>query len=261
MGRCWRGELKVVVEKGALVLAYFTTGGSRSHSRRADSGGCNRYSLSPVLRERVGVRVLGEDSASRSKTSPHPNPLPEYREREQSDNAAMFNGTPGDPHSFDALDELLNQQSYRLAYWRTASDEINYRRFFDINDLAALRQENDEVFQATHALTLRLAAEGKVAGLRIDHPDGLFEPEQYFQTLQREFVLGCVRRACDTDPRFEPADWDTAAVGLRERIDRALRQRNGGPMPLYVVAEKILAADEQLRGRLANLWHQRLRLH
>ena len=55
------------------------------------------------------------------------------------DNVRVFNGTPGDPRSFDLLDELLDDQAYRLAYWRVAGEEINYRRFFDINELAAIR--------------------------------------------------------------------------------------------------------------------------
>jgi len=66
---------------------------------------------------------------------------------------------------------LLEAQAYRVAFWRVASDEINYRRFFDINDLAALRMENEAVFEATHRFVLDLAAEGKVHGFRIDHPD------------------------------------------------------------------------------------------
>ena len=97
-----------------------------------------------------------------------------------------LNGMPGEPRSFDRLDALLDAQHYRLAIWRTASDEINYRRFFDINDLAALGMEHEEVFEATHAFTFKLIAEGKVAGLRIDHPDGLYDPEQYFQRLQEK---------------------------------------------------------------------------
>ena len=73
----------------------------------------------------------------------------------------------------------------RLAYWRVAADEINYRRFFDINDLAALRMENEAVFEATHALRARAGrSDGTVDGLRIDHPDGLFDPAQYFARLQ-----------------------------------------------------------------------------
>jgi (1->4)-alpha-D-glucan 1-alpha-D-glucosylmutase len=76
------------------------------------------------------------------------------------------------PGAHEALHELLEAQAYRLTYWRVASDEINYRRFFDINDLAALCMENEQVFEATHAFVLELAAKGVVDGLRIDHPDG-----------------------------------------------------------------------------------------
>ena len=97
---------------------------------------------------------------------------------------ARFNGRAGDPRSFDALHELLEAQPYRLAYWRVAQDEINYRRFFDINELAALRQENEAVFEATHRLAVALVREGSVDALRIDHPDGLYDPKEYFQRLQ-----------------------------------------------------------------------------
>src|SRR6202040_3591519 len=75
-----------------------------------------------------------------------------------------FNGGNGDPRSFDLLDELLNGQAYRLCFWRVASDEINYRRFFDINELAALSMERPEVFEATHELVFRLLREGKIDG-------------------------------------------------------------------------------------------------
>ena len=83
-----------------------------------------------------------------------------------------------------ALHRLLEKQHYRLAFWRVASDEINYRRFFEITDLAALRAEDKAVFEATHALIGRLAREPGVDGLRIDHPDGLSDPEQYFERLR-----------------------------------------------------------------------------
>ncbi|HSW84126.1 MAG TPA: malto-oligosyltrehalose synthase, partial [Usitatibacter sp.] len=95
-----------------------------------------------------------------------------------------FRGRSDDPASFDALHELLERQPYRLAYWRVAQDDINYRRFFDINDLAALRQENPAVFEETHRLILSLVKEGKVDALRVDHPDGLFDPRDYFRRLQ-----------------------------------------------------------------------------
>jgi len=96
---------------------------------------------------------------------------------------SIFNGHPGEPASFDALHELLEAQAFRVAYWRVAQDEINYRRFFDINDLAALRQENDAVFEATHRLVAALVQGGSVDALRIDHPDGLYDPKAYFRRL------------------------------------------------------------------------------
>ena len=102
---------------------------------------------------------------------------------------AIFNGKPGDPASFELIDELLEHQCYRLSYWRVGSDEINYRRFFDVNDLAALAMEREEVFEATHALVFRLVADGKVDGLRIDHPDGLFDPKAYFRRLQDHTII------------------------------------------------------------------------
>jgi (1->4)-alpha-D-glucan 1-alpha-D-glucosylmutase len=96
------------------------------------------------------------------------------------------NGTAGDPASFDLLEEVLDDQAYRLAYWRVAAEEINYRRFFDINDLAGVRVEHPHVFEETHRLILRLVEEGKVDGLRIDHPDGLYDPAGYLERLHRE---------------------------------------------------------------------------
>ena len=89
-----------------------------------------------------------------------------------------LNGRPDDPASFDELHDLLERQPYRLAYWRVAQDEINYRRFFDINDLAALRQENRAVFDVTHRMVLQLVRDGTVDALRIDHPDGLYDPRK-----------------------------------------------------------------------------------
>ncbi|MDB5732049.1 MAG: Malto-oligosyltrehalose synthase, partial [Variovorax sp.] len=122
----------------------------------------------------------------------------------------------------DALHALIEAQAYRLAYWRVAADEINYRRFFDINELAALRMERAEVFEATQSFALDLAAAGQVDGLRIDHPDGLYDPAQYFRRLQEGFA----RRA----------GFALAAPGSEGRPAR----------PLYVVAEKIAAPHEEV---------------
>ncbi len=139
-----------------------------------------------------------------------------------------FNGSPGDPHSFDLLDTLLESQVFRLAFWRVAGEEINYRRFFDVNDLAAVRVELPDVFAATHGLTFRLIQEGKVTGLRIDHPDGLYRPPAYFRELQEQ----CLRNA--------GASTEEVAACMQ----RALAGEE--PWPLYVVAEKILSEDEPL---------------
>ncbi|WP_347986434.1 malto-oligosyltrehalose synthase [Methylomonas sp. AM2-LC] len=106
-----------------------------------------------------------------------------------NENLAIFNGQVGKAASFDLLHQLIENQAYRLAFWRVASDEINYRRFFDINDLAGLRMENDAVFDATHQLVLRLVKEGKLDGLRLDHPDGLYDPEAYFCKLVEQCRL------------------------------------------------------------------------
>src|SRR5207249_12041314 len=100
----------------------------------------------------------------------------------------VMNGVAGDCRSFDFLDELLDLQAYRLSYWRVAADEINYRRFFDVNELAALSMEREEVFRATHEVPFRLLAKGMVSGLRIDHPDGVYEPQGVLDRLQHHYV-------------------------------------------------------------------------
>ena len=120
-----------------------------------------------------------------------------------------LNGIAGQPRSFDPLDRLLNMQSYRLAHWRVASEEINYRRFFDVNELAALRMEDPVVFDEVHRFAFDLVHRGAVTGLRIDHVDGLFAPGDYLRRLQER---------CAVD----------------------------GGDPFYVVVEKILGTGEQL---------------
>lgn len=128
-------------------------------------------------------------------------------------NIRLINGTPGEPRSFDLLDELLNQQAYRLASWRVASEEINYRRFFDINELAAIRVEEESVFEATHEIVFRLLGAGMATGIRIDHVDGLYDPGAYLQQLQ--------------------------AWARRELNGEMSTER-----PLFVVVEKVLGWDE-----------------
>ena len=155
---------------------------------------------------------------------------------------AAFNGRPGEPHSFDLMDQLLDEQAYRLSYWRVAADEIDYRRFFDINELAALSMEKLEVFTAAHELVLRLLSQGKIDGLRIDHPDGLYDPRQYLCRLQQYYVLACAREVFDSSPEYRGLDWKAMEGPLLERIAAELNGRT----PLYVVVEKILGANEDL---------------
>ncbi len=135
---------------------------------------------------------------------------------------ARLNGRVGTRASFDALDALIGEQAYRLAQWRVASDQINYRRFFDVNELAALRMERPEVFEATHALVLSLAASGAVDGMRIDHPDGLADPAGYFRRLQLRYA-------------------ELAGVELDDHPGEPLAAK-----PLYVAIEKIVAPHEKV---------------
>jgi len=106
---------------------------------------------------------------------------------------AAFNGTPGQPASFDALNALIERQFYRPAFWRVAAAEINYRRFFEINDLAALRMELGDLFDTAHRLLLDLIAEGRVQGIRLDHVDGLWDPQAYFRRLLAESRAALLR--------------------------------------------------------------------
>lgn len=135
-----------------------------------------------------------------------------------------INGRPGDARSFDRLEQMLSEQAYRLCFWRVAADEINYRRFFDVKELAAIRVELPAVFRTVHELVFRYLSEGWVTGLRIDHPDGLLDPERYFANLQDEY---CRAAGC------QPPDFSSGPARHAE-------------LPLYVVAEKILGSDEPL---------------
>ncbi len=99
-------------------------------------------------------------------------------------NLEAFNGEPGNPRSFDRLEALLLKQHFRLSFWKVATEEINYRRFFNINELICLRQEDPKVFDHTHGLVLRWLDRGTVSGLRIDHIDGFYDPLAYLEALR-----------------------------------------------------------------------------
>ena len=129
------------------------------------------------------------------------------------ENLADFNGKEGDPSSFANLQRLLGEQYYVLAFWQNVNETINYRRFFTITDLVGMRVEDSLVFDATHTLILRLISRGAVAGLRIDHIDGLRDPLAYLKRLQ-------------------------------DRIAAEDGARPGGEA--YLLVEKILARNENL---------------
>ncbi len=101
-----------------------------------------------------------------------------------TENICTFNGEVGNPTSFDLLDSLLDEQFFRLSYWKVGNEELNYRRFFTINSLISLRIEDAKVFDATHELILKLVDERKINGLRIDHIDGLYDPASYLHRLR-----------------------------------------------------------------------------
>jgi (1->4)-alpha-D-glucan 1-alpha-D-glucosylmutase len=131
------------------------------------------------------------------------------------ENIRIINGRIGNPESFEPLDRLLSEQHYWLSFWRLADEEINYRRFFAISDLVSLRVEDPRVFESSHELVLRLAAAGKVTGLRVDHIDGLYDPLGYLATLGNR-ILG----PSGTGPAAAPG--------------------------FYILVEKILQEDESL---------------
>ena len=153
---------------------------------------------------------------------------------------ARCNGSPGRSRSYDCLHRLLEAQAYRLAHWKVSAEEINYRRFFDINDLVGLRMENPRVFAATHQLIRRLLAEQLISGLRIDHPDGLLNPRQYFTRLQ---MLYCAAHCAG--PVAKPP---LAPNGMEEEFQEIFGRHQWAIQrpPLYVLVEKILQPGERL---------------
>lgn len=163
-------------------------------------------------------------------------------------NVEIFNGTASEPRSFDRLDALLERQPYRLSFWRVATQEINYRRFFDVNELAAVRVEQPAVFEETHRMIMRFLREGKLNGLRIDHVDGLRAPAGYFRDLQRAYFLTTCRAVMDgMGDDLEGVDPAELEAALLERYEEELKTQDSRlRTPLYVAVEKILGRGESL---------------
>ncbi len=153
---------------------------------------------------------------------------------------AKINGVEGNMATFDQLHELLEAQPYRLALWRTSGEEINYRRFFDVNDLVGLRMENGKVFEATHCLIRRLLADHSVTGLRIDHCDGLYNPEQYLIDLQRLYIAS----QCEGPSICGETDQFGIECEVIDGLEGYDWEKTRGP--LYVTVEKILEPGEYM---------------
>ncbi|MBI3453359.1 MAG: malto-oligosyltrehalose synthase [Rhodospirillales bacterium] len=207
---------------GAIIRHGLAAGaaGEDSARRTALTGLADRFSILRAARGGRGggarvARVRADEL--KAELAHEASAAPEFAAALEAC-ARSFAGQAGRPNSFKPLHRLLERQCYRLAFWRVAADEINYRRFFDINDLAGIRMENAKLFEACHRLVGELIAAGRLHGLRIDHIDGMFDPRQYCRRLQ----------------------------------DFARRQAGGGAegadgAPFYVVVEKILAHHERLR--------------
>ncbi len=187
-------------------------------------------------------------------------------------NVEELNGRPNEPHSLDGLDKLLDAQVYRLSHWKAASDEINYRRFFDINELAAVCMEEPQVFAESHRLLFELLVRGDIDGLRIDHIDGLYDPTEYLRRLQAGYLraLGQALYQRATEPTTDescgeklplptghtshapptasgapPPPWNEIEPEfLLKATARTFSDRTRSP--LYVVVEKILGTEEVL---------------
>jgi (1->4)-alpha-D-glucan 1-alpha-D-glucosylmutase len=179
--------------------------------------------LLPVLGRPYGEALAaGEIGVQRTSGSP---PVVHYFDKYFPLSPETAAAVEKEPASFDVVSEqgrarlhqVLEQQNYRLAWWRSANDEINWRRFFDINELAALRIEDDEVFDAIHGRILEFYAEGLIDGLRIDHVDGLAQPGDYCRKLRARLA---------SLERMRPDDCPAG--------------------PAYLIVEKILAYDEHL---------------
>ncbi len=219
----------VVLERGELAIGFDEISGAfeiQYFDKRFPLNAASQLDILHAVAQRAPLGALLEEMRERAQGAFSPQRREALRQarcklaqgaardaqlrKALDETLSALNGAPGDSASFDRLHAILDRQAYRLAFWRVAAEEINYRRFFDVNELAGLRMEQPELFDVSHAFVARLIREGKVQGLRIDHIDGLRAPREYLFRLQ------------------------------------ALAQEEGRAR-FYVVVEKILAAHERLR--------------
>ncbi|MDQ6861664.1 MAG: malto-oligosyltrehalose synthase [Verrucomicrobiota bacterium] len=271
-----RGELKVRYEAGAFYLSYYEhefpiAPGTYRHILQIALEFLEPYKEEIFYADFESIITALDNLPRRNETDPERVAL-RAREKEVIKRrldrrcqeaqevcdaiekaVAQINGNAGDARSFDLLDALLNDQAYRLAFWRVAAEEINYRRFFDVNDLAAIRMELPEVFDATHKLLLELIAQGAVTGLRIDHPDGLYMPREYFTKLQERCAEALAQSHSErsaAEARNPAAPSSVSPRGPSTAPAAPLGMTRSGERAVYLVVEKILSGHE----RLPNDW-------
>jgi len=239
------GKLRVVLEPEGFALAYYEhklplSPASMAVLEDAIATECqdeNAIEFSGAGARRDVSRVMNEvphgaESQEFGRQSVRGSGLISQERAALEGALSRFNGEPGVPRTFDRLHALLQQQHYRLAFWRLANQQINYRRFFDVSELVCLRMELREVFETTHRFVFTLIRDSRVTGLRIDHVDGLWNPKEYFERLQMESA----RRA-------DGASQDRTAGRDQTQPGHSPASEGEG---LYVVAEKILSPDEEL---------------
>ncbi|MGB3137502.1 MAG: malto-oligosyltrehalose synthase [Nodosilinea sp.] len=200
-----------------------------------------------------------------------------YQESDQvrefiDQNLVIFNGTPDQPSSFDLLDELLSEQFYRLSFWKVGAEELNYRRFFTVNELICLKIDNETVFEQTHALICKMVKEGQFNGVRIDHIDGLYDPTRYLDRLRHRLgdtyiVVEKILEAEETLPPKWPIQGTSGYDSLnyingifcqqdnQDAFTHIYQQLTGETTPYaeLVCAKKRLIADTNLVGDINNL--------
>ena len=176
--------------------------------------------------------------------------------------AALDNETTRINEDPDALDQLIDLQNYRPAFWRKAGSDLGYRRFFDINELAGLRTEQSEVFQAVHDLPVSWVREGIVHGLRVDHPDGLRGPTEYFQRLRWACPDAWIvaEKILESDESL-PAEWPVDGTTGYEFLNlvNGLFVTPGGRAPLSRFYEKFTGERTKVEALIRDCKRQVLR--
>lgn len=187
-------------------------------------------------------------------------------------NLEVFNGQVGRPKSFDLLDQLLLAQYYRLSFWKVGAEELNYRRFFTVNELICLKIDNPKVFDQTHALIKDLVKTRKINGLRVDHIDGLYDPLIYLERLEEKMgnVYTVIEKILEPGEKL-PVHWPVQGTSGYEFLTYANRlfccQKNRSDFTRFyqkftgirsgyhslVLEKKRLIADTNLVGDIDNL--------